>query len=351
MNSTDTSATKPESTSTVAGIKPSQSESPGPGRGRNVVVSLFDALVSLALVGCIALSLVGLAGRMHWLIDLTNHFKLQYLVCCTLALVWFVLRRRFGWMAVAALGVLANGLFIVPLYMAPANVNTDATGSARLRIFAANVYVGNNRTTELFQQIDSSRPDVIVISEYSADWDRLLKPLEADYPYSTKIPNKGSFGMAVYSRLEFEELEVPMTEGMTPAIAGKFAIDGRMVTVISAHPVPPTSWDYAVRRNAQLKFFGDFVSKIDGNVVVCGDLNTTRWSPWFGELTSNGLRDGTEGFGLTLTWPIKYDGFDHWLKQIQIDHCLVSKDVAVDDFRIGRSTGSDHLPIVIELAF
>lgn len=323
-----------------------------PRAGSKLGLRLLDNLIGLGLIACLVFSLAGLAGRIHWLVDLTNHFKVQYLFCCTLALIWFLLRRRPRWLALASVGVVVNGLFITPLYMSPATVNSGASGSlAKLRVFAANVYVGNNQTEELLRQIELAQPDVVLISEYSEEWDELLQPLEIDFPYSTKIPNKGAFGMAVYSRTQFEELKVPNASGRTPTIAGKFAVDDRVISLVSAHPVPPTSREYASNRNAQLTFIGEFVAELDGNVVVCGDLNTTRWSPWFGALTSNGLRDGTEGFGLNVTWPIRNGGFNHWLKQIQIDHCLVSQGVTVDSFQVGKPTGSDHLPIVIDLLF
>lgn len=317
-------------------------------------------MIGLALIACIAISLVGFAGRSHWLVDLTNHFKVQYLFCCTVACVWFVLRRRFGWLALAMSGIVLNGVLIAPLFISPVSRDANTTevashaksdASAKLRVFAANVYVGNDRTEELLRQITHEAPHVVLISEFSDSWNELLLPLEANFPYSKKVPNNGAFGMAVYSRLPFDEIDVPTTHPMTPTIAARFTVDDKTITLISAHPVPPTSRRYAANRNAQLSLFGEFVAKLEGNVVLCGDLNTTRWSPWFSELTSNGLRDGVEGFGLRTTWPVKPNGFNHWLKQIQIDHCLVSKTVTVNDFRIGQPTGSDHLPIVIDLSF
>ena len=70
------------------------------------------------------------------------------------------------------------------------------------------------------------------------------------------------------------------------------------------------------------------------------------WSPYFAGLVhDSGLRDARMGFGLKTSWPIPLPSF----LRLPIDHCLVSKDIHVERFEIGSRTGSDHLPIIIDL--
>ena len=256
--------------------------------------------------------------------------------------------------AVAVVGVAINSWFVVPLFLKPAagtHAKTDASNRASLRIFAANVYIGNRRNRELLEQIVTEQPDVVVITEFSEEWDELLKSIESEYPHFEKNPTAGIFGIAVYSRFKFEVVETPHQTGMTPTIVAMFTIRDTPLTLIAMHPVPPRSPDYSERRNGQLSYIGDMVSRIDGHLVVCGDLNVTRWSPWFNELARDRLRDGVQGFGLQVTWPVRNGRANHWLTQIQIDHCLVSAGITVDDFRTGRPTGSDHLPIAVDISF
>ena len=57
------------------------------------------------------------------------------------------------------------------------------------------------------------------------------------------------------------------------------------------------------------------------------------------------LRDGSKGFGLNISWPAFFPPLG-----IPIDHCLVSPGVGVCNRRTGQSVGSDHYPVIVDLA-
>ena len=84
------------------------------------------------------------------------------------------------------------------------------------------------------------------------------------------------------------------------------------------------------------------------HTIIAGDLNITRWSPWFEVLTgAGGLRDGQEGFGLQTTWPSR---MGRWFG-IAIDHTLVSSSIRVVNRTVGPNLGSDHYPVVTTVEF
>ena len=62
-------------------------------------------------------------------------------------------------------------------------------------------------------------------------------------------------------------------------------------------------------------------------------------------IRQTGLRDSALGFGVQPTWPAGM-----LLARIQIDQCLVSEDLKVVRRDVGPDVGSDHLPLVVELA-
>ena len=85
----------------------------------------------------------------------------------------------------------------------------------------------------------------------------------------------------------------------------------------------------------------------DQPVLLMGDLNVTPWSPVFARLLKDGdLRDASGARGLTTTWPANC----LWCG-VLIDHVLVDPKLAVIGSRVAQDIGSDHRPVVAELAF
>jgi len=76
--------------------------------------------------------------------------------------------------------------------------------------------------------------------------------------------------------------------------------------------------------------------------MLAGDFNTTPWAPGYRELLAADLRDGERALA---SWPAFLP-----FPVIPIDHVLVSKELRVLSKRRGPPLGSDHYPIVVELA-
>lgn len=82
-------------------------------------------------------------------------------------------------------------------------------------------------------------------------------------------------------------------------------------------------------------------------VQYFGDLNVTMWSSNYSKLIADsGLANSRKGFGILATWPMFFP-----LLSIPLDHCLVSPGIGINACRSGPDIGSDHLPLIVELAF
>jgi endonuclease/exonuclease/phosphatase (EEP) superfamily protein YafD len=87
------------------------------------------------------------------------------------------------------------------------------------------------------------------------------------------------------------------------------------------------------------------IGRTPGSRIVIGDMNTTDGSPLFSDFVlATGLRDSRLGFGRQPSWPT----FSPY--RIALEHAFVSDDLAVVARRLGPSIGSDHLPLIIDLA-
>jgi len=82
--------------------------------------------------------------------------------------------------------------------------------------------------------------------------------------------------------------------------------------------------------------------------VAAGDFNVTQFNSWIQDLDELGFRSAHEelGRGGATTWPNQQRLFP----PIRLDHVLVSKQVVPLSIREGVGEGSDHKPVIVDLA-
>jgi endonuclease/exonuclease/phosphatase (EEP) superfamily protein YafD len=210
-----------------------------------------------------------------------------------------------------------------------------------------NVNYLNRNAPRVLRHIRETDPDIVVIIEANTFWMQQLAPLRASHRFVEGFTRPSGYGMLLFSRLPVEHsTREGLGQGHLPCIVARLTVDGRPITLIAAHPVSPTRARKAAYRNWQLAALGRLAASSDTPVVMIGDMNTTRWSPHFRLLLDGtGLRDTQQGRGTQVTWPVGWP-----LVGIAIDHCLVSRGISVHDRRVGPSIGSDHLPLLVEVA-
>jgi endonuclease/exonuclease/phosphatase (EEP) superfamily protein YafD len=313
----------------------------GARTGRLWRVVQWIALATILVVG--ACTLLAFAARGHWRLELMSHFRAQYFWMLALAafILAFAGRRRLALIG-AALGFV-NLLLIVPLYFGPATV-ADRPVS---RGMSLNVYFHNRdyeRTLELIRRED---PDFVLLLEVTPDWAEAMRALETTYPHRHLEPRKDSGGMALFSRVPIEDLDVRWLGKYGPSIIlARLVLPSGTLTLIGAHtPSPKTPQSFAARNHGLLNL-GELASSRAGAVMLMGDMNCTSWSPYFQDLLEiSGLRDSRRGFGVEGSWPAL-----PLAMRIPIDHCLATPDVSIKDRRIGADVGSDHRPLIVDFS-
>jgi endonuclease/exonuclease/phosphatase (EEP) superfamily protein YafD len=324
---------------------PSNTEERGSSSRRPL--SAWRVLTAVGIVGCVP-TLAALAARLSWICELCVHFQVYYAVAFSVAAVIYLIGRRWKLAAVWLIFAIWNGAGLIPFYLGPcasAQVK-EVVPNKSLRILVANVHTENRAHQKFIDLIQREQPDLIVAIEIDRAWTGALEKIHADYPYRRTIPRSDNFGIGVYSRRKLASLE-PQNIGPAnvPSMVGHFVEGPAVLTLIATHSLPPVNAEYSRERNAQLTAIGAYVRGLTGPVVVCGDLNTTPWSPFFQDLLqSSGLRDGRSGFGIKPTWT-----GNRFFVCLPIDHVLVTPDITVSEFRVGGEIGSDHFPVIVTL--
>lgn len=309
------------------------------------LLSRLKSLLQAAAFVTIAFSLATFADHAHRYLEMFSHFRLQYfLAAAILAILMFVLRSG-RWAAAMLVLTLINAVPVVTWYLS----DSDAAESAnpRFKLLQSNVYAHNEDSQALLDLVRSEQADMLFLQEVTGRHSQQLAMLHDDYPYSLNIPREDNFGIAVLSRRPFDKARVVESPPhKLPTLVVEVSIYGEPVTFVTTHPSPPLGDAGYDARNIQLANVADLVNAQSGARVLVGDLNTTMWGRHYEALVDGtGLVNARRGYGVLPTWPTNMP-----FAMIPLDHCLVSKELAVKDIRTGPDIGSDHLPLIVELS-
>ncbi|MEW6371634.1 MAG: endonuclease/exonuclease/phosphatase family protein [Pseudomonadota bacterium] len=317
---------------------------------------IIAALVALILLA----TLLPFSRRTEWLIRDLDFPRLQiaFLALATLAAELFLLDladpASAALVVVTVACLLYQAWWIFPytrVYPNEVKAALDVNGAERIRILTANVLAPNHNAEGLIALIREHKPDVFVTLESDDWWQERLDTLEGDYPYSMKCPLDNLYGMHVYSRLALEDTAIQfLVEDDIPSMHALVVLEsGRKVRMHFLHPAPPspTEHDESTERDAELLVVAKSVAGLDTPVVVAGDLNDVAWSVTtrlFRKIS--GLLDPRIGRGMFNTFHAGIP-FLRW----PLDHLFHSRHFTLSFIRRLPKFGSDHFPMLVELAY
>jgi endonuclease/exonuclease/phosphatase (EEP) superfamily protein YafD len=295
------------------------------------------------LVGLLAVATAaGFLDRVSWVFEPATVFRLQYAALLAAAGVLALALWR-PYLVVAAVALAAvNIAAVAPWQHAPraAGSPTDPT----LRVVAFNVESGNHRYDQLAPLIARLHPDVLGLVELTPGWARAAERASSRVRPRRLVVQRGAYGMGLLSATRPTALSARRfpTDGPAVLIA-RFRIRGLPVTFVLVHVHTPFAGSVHER---ELRALAAARPSFGPRLIVCGDFNTVSWSAQFRDFSrSAGLTDVFRGAWHGYSWP-------SWspLLAVPLDHCLISKGLAVRDRHFGPSTGSDHFPLVVDVA-
>ena len=303
----------------------------------------LGAIVCLAglVAGLAALAAGRFAGE--WIeLDVLNHFIPQIGVLIVACLLGLMVRRAKVLTAVVVLAIGLIGIGLWPHYASrqPGSAATVAAGERVLRIMTFNTRFESAAWREVADEVVRHDPDVVVLMEVGRSKLPLLEALQAAYPHRADCLKEDYCQNVILSKFAFATSQTNsdwrgpnMVEvGFGPELGG--------LTLVGTHTQrPPLS----ARQLEQMGMLGDLLTERGGPQIVVGDFNATPYSRMLQTLIERSRLKLASG---VATWPATLG-----LPQIAIDHVMVSPGLRiVRPARIGSRAGSDHYPIIAEIA-
>jgi endonuclease/exonuclease/phosphatase (EEP) superfamily protein YafD len=303
----------------------------------------LDRLLLVCAAAVVIVNLLPLGARSSWMLELTTHFRVQYLAVTAAMLVLVALRRR--WVASAAL-VLAGAVSAVPVlpYLSLPIAQSAAAEPAAVKVLTVNVSYRQFSVRRLLEIVRNADPDVLIVQELTPHAESVLKDFDTEFPHFHKFPADGPRGIGVWSRYELESAAT-FALGRLPAIEARVRAPQGSFTIIGTHLSSPVRPRRAAARNSELRALGERSAAVRGPLVVAGDFNITPYSPYFTDwLAASGLTDTRRGRTLSPSWPTMLP-----LVGIPIDHVAVSSAFEIRSHQRLPNFESDHYGILVEL--
>lgn len=320
-------------------------------RGRGAVSLWAGRFCGVLAAIVLLLTLLGYLGDLAWWLDVLNQGRMQYLSCSLVFAMVLLAARAWPWLPVALVAVAINAWFVAPWFLgSPARTPGDA--GRDLRLMVLNVRESNEQFEPILELLRRDRPDLVVLNEVDPEWLGRIRNLNTGYEiYDT--PTQGKFGVLLLSRRPIESVEVETFTGRwSPTIVARLDVDGRPAVLIATHPPAPMDSKTWENRNEHLQALAWYVGGLTDPVLVAGDLNITMWSPHFDDLLEQtGLSETRDGYGVQPTFPASRWGLDlPWPLRVPLDHVLASEEWTVLGCKTGPNVGSDHLPLIVDVA-
>lgn len=306
-------------------------------------LDLYCGRPAIALTWSLWLALaIGYLGTYSWPFDLFANFRVQYsglFAACVIALT--IVRRRKS-AIVALLGVAATMASMAPYFPERRPLQHEA---GPFRVLTFNVWFRNGDLDPVARYLEASQADVIILHEIDGKQLARLRELMPAYPHGTMTPAVRRV-TAILSRWPIREVEhLTIPDRITRIHRVSIEWRGSRVSVVGAHlrwPFGRKAW----ARAAELALIAKVARRVSEPLVVAGDFNMTPWSAYFSRFTQDsGLTDCALGQGLLATWPAQFAP-----ARIRIDQCFASAHWRVRAASVGPKLGSDHLPLVADLA-
>lgn len=300
----------------------------------------------------IILNILPLFNNQHWIFRVPDFMKVQLTVIQLILFVvcFFYLEESLWFYIVEILhfiSILYHASIIIrytKIWKTPIQVNSRLN-SEPIHIISCNIYQYNTHYDLFIDMIRKQQPDIFLTMESNLDWERSMRVLEKDYPYTHKVTLENTYGMHLYSKIPFNKVETHyFVADDLPSIEAKLTTsDGFEFVFFGVHPPPPSPTEEAnsKERDGDLFSVAKRLRNYELPIIVMGDFNTVAWaraSKLFRKTSE--LIDARIGRGILASFHAKY-----WFFRIPLDLLFHSPSIFIDELKILPNIKSDHFPV------
>jgi endonuclease/exonuclease/phosphatase (EEP) superfamily protein YafD len=291
---------------------------------------------------------------LHYLAFMARAFMFHAGVAALVAAALGLALRRWR---LAAAGLVVGLAGVGPELTFPRSATAMAADQRgeTIKILSANLSWTLQDFDPVLSLITRERPDIVLFQEWTPGAGSLRRALAPVYPHSVEFLRNDGFGQAVFSKRAFLEqprLAPPVGRWTEPQIWFDVEFDGRPVRIANIHLLPPIWWGAFGTLRAGAGTLAEWAKFPDGERpdVLMGDFNSVRRSCTLRGLVRAGYVEAhaAAGAGRGSTWPRK--GVFRLVPGVRIDHAFVAPGLRVVDARVGDDFGSDHAPVIVEIA-
>jgi endonuclease/exonuclease/phosphatase (EEP) superfamily protein YafD len=293
-------------------------------------------VLALALLAAGQLAAVWIA------LDIVNHFTAHLLLLAAACLIGMIMPRARVLSAIVIIvaGVISIGVW--PHYVSRAEPPAVSAGADEriVRVMSFNSRLTNPEWRGIADEIARHDPDIVALVEIGRAQAPLFETLSEKYPHRVDCLAEAYCPLAILSKYRIEGSKF-RTRWRGPAfIRADFGSELGHLTLVGVHATRPP---FFATHLEQMTVLGHLLDDIDGERIVVGDFNATPYSRM---ITALARRSGLERITNLPSWPSVFD-----LPQIAIDHIFLSAGLrAAGSPRIGKSVGSDHYPLIADIA-
>ncbi len=307
---------------------------------------MIKRLLLLIIFATIFAVFLGFFGFIHPALDtIANfrwHFSIILLFLALPAILFFDKRLPIALTIIALGGWVSCLMPFSQSYIQPQPELTGQPDSREYSLFNLNLYYANPEPEKFFSLIRRINPDILTLSELSKQWNRRLKILDKEYPYSYTCPEWTVIGGSVI----FSKLPMTSKKGKCHSYASlalkDLLIEGKTITIGAVH----LRWPWPASGPRQVDELEMELAKLGKDALVAGDFNSTKWTWLVRRFADYGDLKIIRYTGASWMYRALPAVLAKWFG-LSIDNAMVKGDIIITNAQSLKPVGSDHLPLLI----